>query len=219
MLLDIIKKIISPPFCEYCYDFTKTRSVLCFNCESKIKHVANIDLKITDKYNMPVYAIADYSGPLRKLILSKNNHNYLAGEQLAELIWKKSSFKDLEFDYLIPVPLHWTRRVRRGFNQAEVIAGSLNKYKKNKNKILNDLLIRSKQTKFQAELNTKSRWENVKTVFEFSNFDLAKEKYFNKDIVLVDDLMTTGATLVTIAKKLIKLKPKSISAVVAARVI
>ena len=67
-------------------------------------------------------AISDYPEPLSPFIVAKSWGDIVASNQLGELIWQKTYFKDMPCDYLISVPLHWTRFARRGFNQAQEIA-------------------------------------------------------------------------------------------------
>ena len=119
----------------------------------------------------------------------------------------------MEYDLLVPVPLHWTRSAKRGFNQANVMANYLSK--KSGVAVVN-LVKRCRQTGYQAGLSAEKRYENVKDSFVLCD---KKEEYKGKKIVIIDDLVTTGATIRAVAKSLLPLKPKSIIAVVAARVV
>lgn len=226
MLLDLILKIFNffvdlvfPPFCNACKLFLTARAVFCYECDSKIKPIISTNLKINKEYELTVFAISFYEQPLRSLILAKNISNILPSKNLGELIWQKTVINQVEFDYIVPVPLHWTRYAKRGFNQSEVIAKVI--ARKSGKKVLN-IIKRKKRTIFQAELNPENRIENVKDAFVLlknSEKDMAKyiEKYRGKNFLIVDDLMTTGATLRSLSKTLIKLEPKSIKAVVACR--
>ena len=114
----------------------------------------------------------------------------------------------------VPIPLHWTRFAWRGYNQADEIAQVL---AQKRGKPVVHLLQRIQRTRYQAELESPQRKENVKKAFTLRVAD--KNLYQDKHIILVDDLMTTGATLQAAAKELFKLKPASITAVVVCRVI
>lgn len=229
-----MQPILAPAYCESCYRPVMPEQVFCADCARLILPVANLDLKINAKYTAPVLAIANYADPLKKLILAKNGGNRLASKQLAQLIWEQTSLRYLEIDYMIPVPLHWTRLATRGFNQAEIIAENLVEYQQafdqerlanlksnpaNKSVQVAHLLKRSKRTNYQAELKTVARWQNVQTAFSLNTELLANHIFVNKNLVLVDDLMTTGATVISVAKLLATLKPKSITVVVACRVV
>lgn len=162
---------------------------------------------------MAVLAIGAYAPPLRSLILSKSRSNRAVSYQLGKLVWECSYAKESDFDIIVPVPLHWTRYAWRGYNQAEEMAKVLSK--KTGKPIIN-VLKRIRRTPYQSDIRGSERLENVKDVFELSS---DCELYKNKKILLIDDLMTTGATLQSAAKHLQKLKPEKLTAIVAARVV
>lgn len=95
---------------------------------------------------------------------------------------------------LVPVPLHWTRENWRGFNQAKLLGERI--AEKLDIDFCSDLLARTKFTQPQSKLKKEKRQENVVGAFAFN-----KEKYFNSPIrqfsnlLLFDDVWTTGATL------------------------
>lgn len=98
------------------------------------------------------------------------------------------SFDMIQFDYVIPIPLFSARLRERGFNQSELIAREIAKYYHiplNLNQ-----LKRVKNTKFQTQLRQKERWTNIDGAFRIKNSGDLKDK----TILLVDDLLTTGAT-------------------------
>ena len=99
----------------------------------------------------------------------------------AEALWQ-------DVDCVVPVPLHWKRKWKRGYNQAEIIAGeiALALHAEADNGILR----RKRNTMTQTRLDVKGKEENVKDAFEA----VAEGKDF-RHILLVDDIFTTGATL------------------------
>jgi competence protein ComFC len=163
---------------------------------------------------MNVMAIGDYQEPLKTLILAKAWSDIVACNQLADLMWQKTYFKNMPCDYLVPVPLHWMRQAKRGYNQAQEIAFGL---ARKRNVTVESIIARRKSTPFQSSLPHQDRLGNVKDAFVLTAAHY--EKYHNKNIVLVDDLMTSGATLAAAAKVLLPLKPASINALVACRVL
>lgn len=99
-------------------------------------------------------------------------------------------------DVLIPVPLYHFRQWRRGYNQADLIAGWLSKWLKMPCE--NNLLVRAKHTPTQRGLTAKARRQNLKNAFR------VKRKIPHQRIALIDDVITTGSTLNEIAKLLRK---------------
>jgi len=93
------------------------------------------------------------------------------------------------FDLIVPIPLHPVRLRERGYNQSALLSLSLSRHYG----ILHDenVLIRPKMTHTQTELGAKQRWTNMEGAFRIQGSTDVK----GKNIVLIDDLYTTGATL------------------------
>src|SRR3990167_9647097 len=252
---NIISYLIAPPFCASCYVWMLERQVFCIDCELKIKPIVSESIKIRN-YDIPILAISDYQEPIKKLILAKLKSNRVAALQLGELIWEKSVIQNLDFDYIVPIPLHWTRAFKRGYNQAGVIAKIISK---RSNKPVLNILKRNRNTVFQFQLSRSDRADNVFKVFDLktrlSILDLFRNSSLDtialqslgtngpfvvsdflkkncieplngsfrrdlknlsgKKILIVDDLMTTGATIKAASLELAKLNPENIKAVVA----
>jgi len=102
-------------------------------------------------------------------------------------------------DVIVPVPLHPAKIKTRGFNQSEVFGEGVAKELGIK-QVANGLL-RVVPTGTQTRKTRFKRWENVKTVFEISN----PGQFENKNILLVDDVVTTGSTLEACAQKLLQI--------------
>ena len=105
-----------------------------------------------------------------------------------------------EADFITPVPMHKLRLVKRRYNQASLLANSVAKIAEKK--VFHDLLVRIKNTPPQASLTKKERKKNLVGAFQI------KQKYSSfvkgKKIILIDDVVTTGTTVNTIAKMLKK---------------
>lgn len=110
---------------------------------------------------------------------------------------------------MIPVPLHPKRLLSRGYNQATEVAKIIAKHQHRP--LLENLLIRSKATQMQAELKEKQRQANVAGAFS------CPQTIDHPDVLLIDDVMTTGQTLRACAKTLKKNGAQTVTAVVFAR--
>lgn len=120
----------------------------------------------------------------------KYRGNRLAGQyyaaQLGRYLASATQFKDV--DLVIPVPLHWYRKWRRGYNQAEIIAKELASALGAR--LGADILYRVRRTRTQTRLDAESRLKNVANVFRIRHRPSAPHH-----ILIVDDTFTTGATL------------------------
>lgn len=205
--------LIAPPMCAHCKRLLHERHILCAQCVAAITPSVSVTLQITQKYSMKVFAVSSYADPIKSLILAKRWGYALASQQLGTLMWDYTAVRYTPIDYIIPVPLHWTRYVRRGYNQAEESARIIADHAQVP---MVPLLKRVKWTSYQASLTVTEREPNVANAFALNVAD--PKLYRDKHLLLVDDLMTTGATLSKAARELVALRPASITAIVAARV-
>lgn len=112
----------------------------------------------------------------------------LLGSLLANIIVHSNSrFKNI--DLLIPVPLNERREKMRGFNQSALIAHSISKIMGVP--VLENVVIRNVYTETQTKKNRANRWQNIESAFRLKQPDHVR----NKHVLLVDDVVTTGATL------------------------
>ena len=211
---DFVLQVLAPPLCVCCKMFLDVRDTFCKGCANLIHPIVSRKLLITKTRVITVLAISDYKEPLKSLILAKGRFDIVASHQLGALIWQTTHLKNMPFDYIVPIPLHWTRYARRGYNQADEMAKVL---AQKSGKPIVHVLSRARRTVYQSELTQDKRVENVKDVFACSPINTTQ--YRDAHILLVDDLMTTGATLRAAARELLRLRPASITAVVACRVV
>jgi ComF family protein len=133
-----------------------------------------------------------YDGLIKELIhaLKYKGKDYLGpflGKLMADFIREYDLPMD-DLDFIVPMPLHKTRLREREFNQAELLGGYI--AREFNKELLTDVLKRHRYTKTQTELDTPNRLLNVKGSFSISGGDAIK----GKNILLVDDVLTTGAT-------------------------
>lgn len=114
-----------------------------------------------------------------------------AGAMLGRMLGKRLRESGLfcDIDYVVAVPLHPLKQWMRGYNQAEVIAEAI--AEELGTKVLKGALRRNSFTATQTTKNAQERWSNVSGVFRIAR----KRSLKNKHVLLVDDVLTTGATL------------------------
>lgn len=207
-------RIISPPFCNQCKAFLPERDALCDTCLNTITPLVSTQIVLTKNKQIRVFCVGAYQEPLKNFILAKGRSEHLACYYMAQLIWQHSLFKHLEVDYIVPIPLHWRRYAKRGYNQSAEIAKWLSKWS---GVPILHALKRVKATPFQSTYGKDERLANVIDAFQLNVTDAQKEQLRSKKIVLVDDVMTTGATLIAAGKALQQLKLAEICAAVLAR--
>ncbi len=130
-----------------------------------------------------------YEPPVSHLIQGlKDRHEHFWIPTLAEpLINRIDALPDL----IVPTPIHWSRRIRRGFNQSQLLAAHLSRHLKCPAR---SILVKHTRTVAQKNLNRKKRLQNLKSSFT------CKESVQGKHIALVDDVVTTGATAEILAR-------------------
>lgn len=185
--------------CHYCEQNALVERHYCQHCGCGL--IASHDfcgecLKHQFKFQQ-LHAVAGYRAPYPALIKQLKYHNQLLyadllGQLLASSIKQRYSQQHLQsIDYLIPVPLHPRKHRARGFNQAQLIAQSLNKHLGLT--MLAGAVIRNKITHVQEGLSRPQRIRNLQNAFSLAPASRAKLQ--GKYVVLVDDVVTTGATI------------------------
>lgn len=200
-----------PQDCLLCGDFSKNE-ILCNDCRCELPYltpsvcsccslptshgeICGLCLKKPPHFNQSIAAFS-YTFPMDRLIQDLKYRPNLAIAPLLGKLMFENLRAPMEADYLIPMPLSKKRLRERGFNQAMEISRSLSHYtgipilKNGYSKII--------ETSAQASLAWKDRAKNMRNAF---NCDISLN---NKKIIVVDDVMTTGASLEEFAKVLRK---------------
>jgi len=188
---------INVPTCRSCAMPWKgeTDGDLCFDCMPDPLPVDWCD------------AWGRYSGTLERVLhaLKFERHDFL-DDQLAALL--DETLRDRDFDAIVPVPMHWLRARRRGYNQAELIARALSK----RIAIPTELLLRKKHGGVpQSTLARDARARNVRGAF------VASRRAKGKRILIVDDICTTGETLRACARALLREEASRVCAIAIAK--
>jgi competence protein ComFC len=203
LCLDCLKTVdkISTSTCFECGKISKNGEY-CQTCKKTNKPALNSILVACGYDSIPI-----------KEIIHQLKYGGLTGlsEICGELIYERVQKVKLPHDFvIIPVPLHKFRIRNRGFNQAELIA----KYVSKRIGVHGgDALKRVKNTKNQVGLSRKDRLINVEGVFDCIDVSLIK----GQNVLLIDDVVTTGATLNECAKALKSAGAKRVDAAVLAR--
>ena len=213
-LNDIVCAIIAPPVCVACRRFIDGPAVVCTPCRHSIQPIVSHSLVITKQYAVLVFAVSAYEGTVQHLIRAKQGRKIFAARSLGYLIWDLTDIQFQEFDYIVPVPLHWRRYAFRGYNQAEEMVHALSK---RSGKPVLTCLQRLRHTAVQASLSAQERVTNVQDSFRVKN---RYHRIVNgARILLVDDVLTTGSTVEACVRTLRRERPLSIIVAVGARVV
>lgn len=174
--------------------------MLCVGCETNIAYTNFHHLKNNEAANrlsgrlpfLHATSLAYFAdeGLLQHLL---HGLKYKGKQDLAKFLGKELGKcikpEEWDVDAVIPVPLHKKKELKRGYNQSKLIAngisGVLNV------PVLNDVLIRTRFTESQTDKTREQRMENVNRAFAVTNVSLAS----NKHLLLIDDVLTTGATI------------------------
>jgi len=146
-----------------------------------------------------------YQSAIHKLkYQGRNDIAVYLGQEFGYQLGRATSFQIP--DVLIPVPLHPKKMKKRGYNQSEEIAKGLSEALNIP--LLSKVLLKSDNTKTQTNLSRFDRYLNVSESFTLNYIELIE----NKHIFLIDDVLTTGATLEACASKLLEIEGVKVSA-------
>jgi ComF family protein len=185
--------------------------ILCPNCVDRLQ----LAERPTEENIMAVY---DYRDPIVKKAIWKLKYykNPYLGERLGQLLYESLMEEINEIKiwsegspiYIIPVPVSRNKRKLRGYNQSEIIARSFCKMSEsNIFQIKNNIVFKKLNTIPQARLtNRNKRLQNIKGSFEIKNKELVR----GKTIIIIDDVTTTGGTIIEIMKILKKAGAKKV---------
>jgi len=212
--MEIINAFIDffiPRYCPSCEKKLKLDEIcICDECLSFIERADNS--RLSSEYKRKFSSTGIISGftslfvfeidkALQQVIHSiKYNKRFLIAKYLGKLIGEnlKQEIKNWNVDIIIPVPLHSLRKAERGFNQSKYIANGIGT--ELGIKVKSNLLKRIKYTETQTNLTLKEREENISNAFQAKH----KKQFEGKSFLLVDDVITTGATVRECGKVLLE---------------
>jgi ComF family protein len=185
-------------FCGKCLsEFSIIAPPRCSGCGGTLDGVLEYCTKCMEFEKRPwdgAFALCNLCGAGQKLVYAfKFYGRPELARPFADLARELLENENLDIDLIIPVPLHWSRCFTRGYNQSALFCEELARLTKIK---LKPALQRVKRTRQQARLDRDQRHKNLSGAFALkSGLDLS-----GKTILLVDDVMTTGATLTAATK-------------------
>lgn len=200
--MGIFYTILETIFPVYCIACHKEGSNLCLKCLAECGPAERESAEW-------IYPIYDYRHPIIKKsiwLLKYKNKKRIAkvfamslNEKITETLGELILLENFKDPFLIPIPLSKSRIKERGYNQSQLICQYINKLNKELKPIYN-VLVKTKDVEHQARLHDKR--ERIKNIA--NSFGTQKEFLIKgKNIILIDDVTTTGATL-TEAKKVLK---------------
>lgn len=220
---DALNGLLYPNLCPACDSPLIENQRLCFECQRKLP-ITDFHLQeeneVTEKFygRIPIEfgsALLRFtkSGRVQELIhrLKYGGNAEIGihlGRMYGEILKENSVFENI--DLIIPVPLHFKKEKQRGYNQSDMIAQGMAQtmfcpWQEN-------ILIRTEYTTSQTKKSSFDRFENVKNAFKVTKPNMLKHKH----ILLVDDVLTTGATLEACALNLLAIEGCKVSIAVLA---
>ncbi len=201
-----LRELAATPSCPHCgktapnFEIYNGRCHQCHSTKSKLDYIVRV---------------GSYDSPLKELLwhLKYSGQSCLdqfLGELVADIAIGRAEIRSA--DYLVPIPLHWLRRFRRGYNQSELLSDII--YKKLRSSGLylqrSTDLVRVKNTPPQTTLTEARRRANLAGAFALR----PDHPFSGKSVCLVDDVTTTGTTLETAARILRRSGAASVGAIV-----
>lgn len=206
-----LQHLLFPKTCIVCAQpLLQAERTVCYRCISQLEPSRYTDFRDNEivqifEGNIPILLATvgfhyHKEGILQELIFQSKYHYHreiglILGRELGYVL-KNTPFKTV--DFLIPVPLHPKKQRKRGYNQSEWIARGVGEALGKE--LRTDLLLRTAHTDSQTRKSRMERFANMKKAFAIKN----KGDLEGKHILLIDDVVTTGSTLIACAESLLK---------------
>ncbi|GAB1308696.1 ComF family protein [Urechidicola sp. KH5] len=226
-MLTIAKNIVALFFPKLCYSceqtLMKSELLICTNCRNEVPltNFSNCTGNLIEKRLYGIFELQEATALFffhKNHIVQKVIHQlkYRGHENIGDLLgnWlgyemlKSNRFKTI--DVIVPVPLHPAKLKKRGYNQLTLFCKALSKLL---NAPINtSTLIKTKQRVSQTKRTKFNRWENADKQFEITNTSELRGMH----VLLIDDIITTGATITNCANALFKISEIKLSIAVMA---
>ncbi|MFD1553153.1 ComF family protein [Putridiphycobacter roseus] len=206
-ILNGLLDLFFPNACEICGNaLNHTEKYICFPCKYNLpyvnrhpKHVESLQkifwgrIDIEKVYSVLNYQKGNHTQKILHAIKYKNKTKL--GRHMGKIMGNQLK-KAEKFDCIIPIPLHPKKQRIRGFNQSLILAEGIAETLPIP--IITNQIERVKINKSQTQFSKYDRWDNVKQIFLLKNPSLLR----NKHVLIVDDVLTTGATIESCAAEI-----------------
>ena len=216
-------QLIYPEFCAGCGDQLQfSEKAVCSSCLVELRNYSFTSAKSFFGRHIAedeIYLFNNFKNKILQKIVYELKYNrnkssgYILGMELGYLI--KKSIHDCSYDFIVPVPISKVKRNKRGYNQCELIAEGVSQILKVP--IAFNYLNRNNNLNSQINSNRYQRWLNVE-----EQYSLIKEFKNYSKLLIVDDIVTTGATINSCIKAIKKNNTKitiSVAALAGSKVI
>lgn len=224
-ITDYIKglgQLFFPHVCASCQrNMAKNEEIICTVCEWKLPYTKfhQIEENTIEKRfwgRVPIERASSFlffekgSNTQKLISLLKYQNRQDVGTKLGKL-YAQQLLNDnatiLNIDAIVPIPLHIEKQKKRGYNQSDSIAFAMGEVLKVP--VLTHSVVRIKNNITQTGKSRKDRWDNVEKIFEVKQ----PEKLKGKHILLIDDVVTTGATIEACAAEILEIPNTKVSIV------
>lgn len=197
----IFKDLLFPPVCQSCHQLIEQPTgitVICPQCLRSLKPLPDefVQMHFLDRLHPcfidDLWIAFEFNEVFRLLIHNiKYQKMPRLGKQIGELAGNtfRHKMESLGENPVLPIPLHVVRKKEREYNQSSYIARGI--FEDHLPPLVEDVLIRERYTASQTRLNRVKRRQNVKNAFSLKDRDMLR----NQTVILVDDVVTTGATM------------------------
>lgn len=196
-LFDAILSVVYPneEKCIVCGEYIEEGNI-CVKCRDNIKMCSEALVVNRENFKLTCCSVSYYANIMRDLILRlKYKSDFQAGEIISQLMIKYIKKQNIRFDLVTFIPMTKKALRKRGYNQSKFLAKLVSRHFKVP---LVSCVKKVSETGDQIGLDEYSRWENLSHCFKSS----AQNKFFQKEVLIIDDVITTGATAFYCAKEI-----------------